>query len=348
MPWAIERLRPWRSHRARTASATRNPRHRCYVHHRALHVVLDHLLGRGLRDERDALVDLCQRRRPSRACPARSAGRTCGDAQHRQRLLKSDRRPRRASLMAPSILSASVTSSTTPCALLLYDPRRYTGRRTRRHGAPRSHVSPCCWPENRAKWRLTCSNLWSPDCADLCNSSRHRAPRKARPLVREIKWKTISSCAPPHPSSRAAEVRDPGKPDLRPRRPRRSSRGRPAGQVGLRARDRSQAGAAPRARLAPHAFRTHAPSRRSRKIAAACRPPCRSDGLVIDFDLPGAIVGNDDQHRRLWRTAVSTSIALKPNAPSPVATTTCRSGNARLAAIPTARRCRGNRGPGSR
>ena len=36
----------------------------------------------------------------------------------------------------------------------------------------------------------------------------------------------------------------------------------------------------------------------------------------------------------LWRTAVSTSMALKPNAPSPVATTTGRSGKARLAAIP--------------
>ena len=36
----------------------------------------------------------------------------------------------------------------------------------------------------------------------------------------------------------------------------------------------------------------------------------------------------------LWRTAVSISIALKPKAPSPVATRTFLSGNARLAAMP--------------
>jgi acetolactate synthase-1/2/3 large subunit len=36
----------------------------------------------------------------------------------------------------------------------------------------------------------------------------------------------------------------------------------------------------------------------------------------------------------LWRTAVSTSMALKPKAPSPVATSTGRSGQARLAAMP--------------
>jgi len=36
----------------------------------------------------------------------------------------------------------------------------------------------------------------------------------------------------------------------------------------------------------------------------------------------------------VWRTAVSTSMALKPNAPSPVATITGRSGQARLAAMP--------------
>src|SRR5262249_25467694 len=84
------------------------------------------------------------------------------------------------------------------------------------------------------------------------------------------------------------------------------------------------------------ALRVHPEGARHGGLIPGLQPPAArhpGDGPSPSLGRPRLLATTITSGARC-RTAVSTSMALKPNDPSPVATTTCRPGQARPAAIP--------------
>ena len=147
----------------------------------------------------------------------------------------------------------------------------------------------------------------------------------------------LSTSVPRRPRPRAAAGRAPtrGRSSRRRRRPR-ASRPRRAARADC-ASARSIAGVELLGAL--DALGVHAERARHRRVIGELQPCaddladaycCWSCTSICQAPLLATTISTGAR----WRTAVSTSIALKPNAPSPVATTTRRSGHARLAAMP--------------